>query len=436
MITRFSNLQQITVRPTSAIFKYAEQPYDAVTVGGRLGVDAVLEGTVQQDGDRVRVTVQMVRVSDGKTIWVEKLDEQMTNIFTLQDSISDQAAHALNLWLTKNEKEQFTRRYTEDCEAYQDYVRGVFFWNKRTEEGLTRSIEYFKQAIEKDPQYALAWAGLADAYAVNGYVGYKFMSQEESYQKAQEAAARAIEIDQTMADAYVVLSIVKAYYEGSFPAAEEEIKKAIALHPKNATAHHRYAIYLRDQGKLDEALKESLYARQLDPLSSTIGSNLAYIYYLQRDYEQAEKHCRRVLETEPNYHQTIVALGMIYQQQKKFQDAITLLEQIRPENKGKGAAYVAVLETLGTAYARAGFRQNAEKIILELNTVPRDKAYITFYQALIYASLDQPDKAFTLLEAGYTSWDYPPLILAFDPRFDSLRSDDRYTKLLKSKTRG
>lgn len=429
MIARFSALQQISVRPTSAIFKYAEKSYDPATVGRELSVDAVLEGTIQQVGDRVRVTVQLTSVPDGRSLWAEKFDEKFTNVFALQDSISDQATRALKLKMTTDEKRQITRHYTDDFEAYQAYTRGVFFWNKRTEDGLARGIEYFKQAIEKDPDYALAWAGMADAYAVSAYLDYKILPAEDAYQKARDAAIKANELDQTIAEAHNALSIVKAYSDGDFPGAEEEARKAIALQPNNATAHQRYAIYLRDQARLDESLKEVRRAEELDPLSPTIGSNLAYIYYLRRDYERAERQCRKVLEVEPGYFQTLLALGMTYHQQQKFQDAIALLEKVRNQTRGKNGVYLSALEALGTAYARAGFRQKAEEVISELKKLPEKKDYIAFYQALVYVGLGEIDRALTLLEANSEGWDSLPVALMLDPRYDSVRADKRFEKL-------
>ena len=431
MIAKFSALQQISVRPTSAIFKYAEKSYDPATVGRELGVEAVLEGTVQHVGDRVRVTVQLTSVPDGRSLWAEKFDEKFTNVFALQDSISDQATRALKLRMTTNEKRQLTRHYTEDFEAYQAYARGIFFWNKRTEDGLTRGIEYFKQAIEKDPEYALAWAGMADAYAVSAYLDYNILPAEDAYQKAHDAAIKATELDQTIAEAHNALSIVKAYRDSDFPGAEEEVRKAIALQPNNATAHQRYAIYLRDQARLDESLKEVQHAEELDPLSPTIGTNLAYIYYLQRDYERAERQCRKVLELEPDCFQTLLVLGMTYQQQQKFQDAIALMEKARRQVQGKSGIYFTTLEVLGNAYAKAGLRQKAEEIISELKMFPEKKDDTAVCQALVYSGLGETDRALTLLEASAENWDSLPTVLMLDPRYDNVRADYRFEKLTK-----
>jgi len=433
MISRFSGVRQVTVRPTSAIFRYAGQSYDPSEVGRELDVDAVLEGTVQRVGDRVRVTVQLIDVQNGQPLWSDRFDEKFTGVFAVQDAISEQVAQALKLKLTADERRHLARRPTENPEAYQAYARGLFFWNKRTEDGLSRSIEYFNEAIAKDPHYALAWAGMADAYAVTGYLRYKFMPAGAAYRKAEEAAMNALEIDRAMAEAHTALSVVRAYRDSDLPGAEKEIKKALALKENSATAHQRYSIYLRDQGRLNEALVEIQRASELDPLSLTIGSNLAYIHYLRRDYDRAANCAQKVLETEPDYFQSLIALGPTLQQQRKYKEAISLLEKVKEQQKGKAGVYYNALEALGHAYAVAGQRAAAERVIAELKACPEDKDETTYRQALIRAGLGELDKAFALLETNSESWTLPPVGLSLDPRFDNLRADPRYEALMKKK---
>jgi DNA-binding winged helix-turn-helix (wHTH) protein/TolB-like protein/Flp pilus assembly protein TadD len=433
MISRFSGIRQVTARPTSAIFRYAGQSYDPSEVGRELNVDAVLEGTVQRVGDRVRVTVQLIDVQSGQPLWSDRFDEKFTGVFAVQDAISEQVAQALEWKLTTDERKHLTWRPTENPEAYQAYARGLFFWNKRTEDGLSRSIEYFNEAIAKDPHYALAWAGLADAYAVTAYLRYKFTPANDAYRKAEEAATKALEIDQTMAEAYTALSVVRAYRDSDLPGAEKEIKKAITLKENSATAHQRYSIYLRDQGRLSEALGEIQRAHELDPVSLTIGSNLAFIHYLRRDYDQAASCARKVLETEPDYFQSLVVLGPTLQQQQKSREAIALLEKVREQQKGKASVYYNALEALGHAYAVAGQRAAAERVIAELKACPEDKDDTTYRRALIRAGLGELDKAFALLEANSGDWTLPPVGLTLDPRFDNLRADPRYEALMRKR---
>ncbi|MEP7270624.1 MAG: winged helix-turn-helix domain-containing protein [Acidobacteriota bacterium] len=436
IIAKFSNLTQVSVRPTSAIYKFAGSAYVLSKVGEELRVDAILEGTVQRIDDRVRVTVQLIDVRSEQPLWAERFDEKFTNVFALQDAVSEQVARALSLRLTSDERKLLARRYTNNSEAYQAYTRGLFFWNKRTEDGLTRSIEYFKEAIEKDPNYAQAWAGLADTYAIIGYLGYKVLPNKEAFEKTLEAANRSLEIDPTMAEAHIALSVVKAYRDNDLHGAEEEAKKAISLKANFATAHHRYSIYLRDQGRLNEALLEIQLAHELDPLSLTIGSNLAYILYLQRSYDEAAEHCQKVLETESDFFQSLIALGMTWQQKLKYKEAIALLEKVREQSRGRAGVYYNALETLGHAYAVSGRREAARKIISELNAFPEDKDDTIYHQALVYAGLGETNKAFELLEENAKTWSLPPVTLRLDPRFDNLRADARYGKLMKKKFGG
>ncbi|HKG22984.1 MAG TPA: winged helix-turn-helix domain-containing protein [Blastocatellia bacterium] len=431
MITKFSSLRQISVRPTSSIFKYAGAAYDPSAAGRELGVDAVLEGTVQRVSDRVRVTVQLINVKDGEPLWAERFDEKFTSVFAVQDSISEQVAQALELKLNSDERKQLVKRYTENPEAYQAYVRGVFFWNKRTEDGLSRGIEYFKQAIEKDPAYALAYAGLADSYALIAYLEYGLLPPREAYELARSAALKALELDDSIAEAHSALALVKAYRDGDRPGAEQSNRRAIALKASHPTAHHRYSIYLRDQGRLDEALEEIERAHELDPLSPVIGSNLAYILYLRRDYDKAAEACRKVLETEPEYFQSLIALGMIYEQKRMYGESIALLGRVREQTEGRGGVYYYALEALAHAQASAGNRDEAQRLLSEMTRVSVEKKdNVEFNKAMILAGLGEVNKAFELLERDAGNWISPPPTLAMDPRFDNLRVDSRYQKLM------
>jgi DNA-binding winged helix-turn-helix (wHTH) protein/tetratricopeptide (TPR) repeat protein len=349
-------------------------------------------------------------------------------VFSSRDAISEKAPRASKLKLTGGER----RRHTESPEAYQDYARGLFFWGKRTEDGLTRSVAYFKHAVEKDSRYALAWAGLADAYAVSAYLGYKALPErpeQDAYQQAQAAALKALELDDTLAEAHSALSVVKAYRDYDLRGAEAEARRAVALQPDSATAHQRLSIYLRDQGRLEEALAAIRRAQELDPLSLNIGSNLAYIHYLRRDYESVIAECGKVLETEPDYFQTLISLGMTYEQQQKHGEAIAALGKARERTRGQTGVYLSTLETLGHAYAAAGRLTEAAQILDELSSLPAQPGDREYYSALIRAGLGETDQAFALLEQSSKSWRTPPVALMLDPRFERLRADARYQHL-------
>ncbi len=330
-------------------------------------------------------------------------------------------------------KPQVEQSRTDNAEAYQDYARGRFFWGKRTEEGMTRSITCFKQALEKDARYALAWAGLADAYAVSAYLGYQVLPEQEAYQQAQSAALRALELDNTLAEAHSALSVVKAYRDYDLRGAEAAARQAVALQTNNATAHQRHSIFLRDQGRLEEALTAVKRAQEIDPLSPAIGSNLAYILYLRRDYESVVAQCGKVLETEPDYFQTLLVLGMTYERQNKHDEAIAVLGRAREQRRGRNGVYLNTLEALGHAYAAAGRRAEAEQILVELSTIPAPPGDKEYYSALIRSGLSVNEQVFALLETSSKSWQTTPVALTLDPRFDELRSDARYKSLFKTK---
>src|SRR5207237_397156 len=265
------------------VLKYADAGQDSVKVGQELGVDCVLDGSIQRQGERLRITVRLVRTSDGQPIWAEQFDEQATDVFKLQDSISEKVTSALALKLSTAEQKLLTKRYTDNPEAQQLYIKGRYFWNKRTAEGLQKSIEYFQQAVDLDPHYALAYTGLADAYLQ--LPAYSQTASMEVYPKAKAAAARALELDDALAEAHNSAAGVLSYFEWNWAAAEAEYRRAIALNPNYASAHHRLGVQLAAQGRADEALRELQRAQQLDPLYLIINSLMGLTYFNERIYD-------------------------------------------------------------------------------------------------------------------------------------------------------
>lgn len=427
MITKLSSLKQIAVRPTSAIYKYADHGYDLATVGRELGVDAILEGTVQRAGDRVRVNVQLINASDGQPVWAERFNEQYTSVFAVQDSISEQVAHALRLKVTSESRSQLAKRYTENPEAYQAYTRALYFWNQRTEEGLNRSIKYFKEAIDKDPNYALAYAGLADCYSLIAYYGYKSLTTEAAYQKASLAAMKALEMDDSIAEAHTALALVKTYMGDDRPAAEREHKQSIALNPSYATGHQRYALFLLEESRLDEAYEEIKRAQELDPLLAVINSNLGAILYMKRDYDRAAEFCRKALEVAPQLPAANYFLGLIYTQKGMYSEAIALLERARETDQNKQT----FSDALAYAYVMAGRAGGAQQMIVELKGSSQKNTTADFSLGLIYAALGDMNRAFAHFERQDREWRRLLFGLRLDPRLDRLRADSRYADLLK-----
>ncbi|MBA3715641.1 MAG: winged helix-turn-helix domain-containing protein [Pyrinomonadaceae bacterium] len=429
-ITKLSTLNQFAIRPTSAIFKYTDQSYDPLTAGIELGVEAVLSGTVQRSGDSVRVTVQLINVADGRSLWAERFDERFTGIFAVQDAISEQVAQALKLKLTSEEKKQLAKRYTDSVEAYQAYVRGIYFWNKRTEEGLRRGIEYFEQATRLDPNYALAYAGLADSYALVGVYHYTGIAPPaEAFQKAKAAAAKSLQLDDKIAEAHVALALIKADQEWDMAGAESEYKQALILNPKSATAHHRYSQFLIHRGRLDEASVESKRALELDPLAPVINGNHAMVLYFLRRYDEAAEYSRKALEVEPDNPRMFFILGRAMVQKGMYDEAAALFRRCRELEKDEPVA--AVLLSLAHVYALAGRREEARRVLSEVDKLNIPEGEGLLDKALVYDALGERDRALRVLEEQAPRWTSEPMDLKFDPRYENLRSDPRCEELLK-----
>jgi DNA-binding winged helix-turn-helix (wHTH) protein/TolB-like protein len=429
VITRLSHLRQIAVRPTSAVIGYAGKQQDTMLVGRTLGVDAVLEGTVQSAGERVRVTVQLISMNDGSPVWAQSFDERYTDIFVLQDSVSEQVARALLPELSGEEQSRVRRHDTENVEAYQAYLRGRHFWNKRNEEGLRKSIDYFQNAIDLDAAYAQAHAGLADAY--NVLAGYHFgeLAPDEYFRRARAAATRALEINDSLAEAHASLALTNTYYERDAAVAEREYRRAIELNPSYATAHHWYSDFLAMSGRAGEALREAQQANELDPLSAIIATTLAERLYFARRYSEAIVQLHKTLEVERDFIPALHLLGLCYEQTGKYREAVTVLQRARDLSGGK---FNNVLAALGHAYASAGRRGEARQILGLLMSAEYCMPYDV---ALLFASLGEKEEALRWLkkarEKDKDGLDTINLIRS-DPRLDGLRSNAEFQNLLRA----
>jgi DNA-binding winged helix-turn-helix (wHTH) protein/tetratricopeptide (TPR) repeat protein len=421
LITRLSNVQQVIVRPTSAVRKF-QDVLDPIAAGQELRVESVLDGSIRRSGQRIRVTVQMVSMANGASLWADKFDEQFTDIFEVEDSISEQVTKALMLRLTPEEKELLVKRHTEDNEAYQAYLRGRYFWNKRKPDDFKRAIECFQKAIEIDPDYALAYGGLADCYMTARV--YSLLPQKESLIKGAEAALKAVQLDNTLAAAHVSLANQR-FYLWNWSDAEREYKVAIALNPNYAEAHQWYSFFLRSMGRFDAALAEIRRALELDSLSLTIKLSLGITYYFAHQYDRAIEHLFAVLDLEPNYEIVHFFLGMAYVQKKMYDEAIT---------EYKKAIKVVELDVqayIGHAYAMSGRKAEAHQVLDELLERLQQRYVEPFFIALIYTALDEKDQAFAWLEKGYEEHLSTMGVLKIDPMFDSLRDDSRFESLLQ-----
>lgn len=424
LITKLSNIRHITVRPTSAVLKYTDSEQDPIAAGRELGVGSLLYGSVQRSDNRIRVTVQLVGVSDGTPLWADKFDEPFTSIFTVQDLISARVAQALLLKLTSDEQGRLVKRYTENTDAYQLYLKGRYFLYRMTADGFKKAIEHFNQAIAIDPNYALAHNGLAEAYYNMADVQ---LPPNEVMPKAKTAAIKALEIDDTLAEAHVTLACVKAFYDWDWQNAEIEFKRAIQINDELAAAHDFYGWYLASLGRRDEGIAELRRAQQLDPLSSVITTDLGVAFYLARQYDEAIEEYRKAIELDPNYWPAHNFLAWVYVQKSEVSQAVAELSQARQLDDTP-----VVLADLGHLYAVSGKRAEAKHILDKLLGQSKRRYVPSYHIAMVYVGLGEKDLAFEWLEKAYgervlglSYW------VKVEPRLDSLRSDQRFQRLLQ-----
>jgi DNA-binding winged helix-turn-helix (wHTH) protein/Flp pilus assembly protein TadD len=422
LITKLTTLRQIKVRPTSAVREYT-RARDITVAGRKLKVDALLDGSIQRARQRIRVTAQLVDTRDGATLWAENFDAKLVDIFSLEDSLSDQVVRALSLKLTGEERKHLVKRHTESAEAYQAYLKGRYFWNKRTAEGFKRGVEYFEHAIGLDPNYALAYTGLADCYQLLS--GYFALPSREANPKAKAALLKTLQLDDTLAEAHASLAHLRAR-EWNWPEAENEFKRAIELNRNYVTAHHWYSTYLRMLGRFGEAWAEIKIAEELDPVSLSINTSVGTLLYLIGQYDQALEQLWATVELDPLYPYGHFNLGLAYEAKGMYDEAI---KQYRKTQTllGEGPEVTAYL---GHVYALSGRRGEAQKMLDQLKRLSDQGYELRYYIALIYVALGDKDQAFARLEEAYNERDEMLGLLKVDPMLDSLRADPRFMSLL------
>jgi DNA-binding winged helix-turn-helix (wHTH) protein/Tfp pilus assembly protein PilF len=429
-IIKLSGLRQLIVLPTSTVIRYTGRRNNTLTLGRKLNVDAILDGTVQHADDRVRVTVQLICLESGKTIWSGKFDEHFTDIFAVQDSISEQVAGALALRITGAERKRLRKRHTENTEAYQMYLMGLFFWKKRTKDGLIKAVAYFQQAIKEDPSYALAYALLADSYFWIAYSEVDTATRKERFEQSRSNALKALELDPFVAEAHAVLGTVKVKHDRDPAGAEKSFERAIALNPNCAMAHARYTLFLAAMGRLNESLQKVRRAQELDPVSPDANASLANVLYLARNYDEAIRYCERALALEPNFLDALVLLGLSYEQKGMLPEAIDQFRKAKDAN----AESTEPLELLAHTCAISGQKDEARALLTELQSSRKPNSLHPYHVALIYAALNQKDQAFEWLAKPYANWTERLRMLRFDPRMDCLKADSRFAAIVQRST--
>jgi len=425
LIAKLSTSREMVVPSLASTRKYADQQQDSVATGRALRVNSVLEGNLQKAGDRIRVTARLISVPDGRSIWSGTFDEKFTDVFQVEDAIAEKVAAALQLRLSEEEQQRLTKRYTQNAEAYQLYLRGRFYWNKYTVEGFKKSIDYFKQATEKDPTYALAYSGLADAYSLLGE--YAAESAKNTFPLARAHAEKALQLDENLSEAHLSLGIVKLFYDWDLPAAERELRRAKELDPRDAQVYHFYGHYLELVKRFDEAIAETERGVELDPTILVINSELGYGYYMARKFEQAAAQHRKTLEMDPNFVFASYCLADDYIQMGNLPEALAELNRTRPISQD----WSWIVAGIGYVDAMLGKRAEALQIINEL-TIRSNREYIDpVFIAYIYIYLGDKDQAFAWMEKGVQERSGQILWLRIEPLFDPLRSDPRFDEMVR-----
>jgi serine/threonine protein kinase/cytochrome c-type biogenesis protein CcmH/NrfG len=425
IIMNLSKLQMLKVVARGSTMRYVKEGKTHKQAAIDLGVRYLLEGSVRRHGKDLRITAQLIDAMPDVYLWAETYRGTMEDIFEIQEKVAAEIVQALRLRLSPDEKQILKKRFTENSEAYQLYLQGRFFWNKRSEDGLKTAIRYFEKAIEKDPRYALAWAGIADSYSLLGEYGN--IPRKELYPKAEAAVNKALEIDNRLAEVHTSFASLLMLGKWDWVNSEKEFKIALELNPNYATAHHWYSQWFLSMGKLDESLRMISRAVELDPVSQAILKDKGLALYYNRQYDDTIEMARRTLELDPNYAAAHRLLSLAYQGKERFDEAIA-------ENRNWGTLTGNKVETtvaLAQLYAVSGQKEEAKKLV---EVVEKDKLMIDqVYRglALVYAALGENDIAFKWLEKSYQSHEESLLSLKVDPKADRLRSDLRFIALLK-----
>jgi eukaryotic-like serine/threonine-protein kinase len=424
LISSLSHLPKLRVMARTTVFRYKGQALDAQEVGRDLNVRTVLTGRVVLRGDALIIGTELVDVANGWRLWGEQYNRKLADVLAIQEEIGNEISEKLRLSLTRGERKQLSKRHTQNAAAYQDYLKGRYCWNKRTVEGLNKGIDYFNQAIEKDPGYALAYAGLADSYDLLPY--YSVMTPREAYPKAKAAAMKALEIDEGLAEAHTSLARALWAYDWDWAGSERENKRSLDLNPNYATGHHWYGWFLAVMGRNEEAVREAKRALEIDSLSLIINCHLGYTYYFGRRYDLGIDQLRKTIELDPRFPLAYLELGLCYEQLGKFQDAIAEFQralQLEENPQFSGS--------LIHAYGRSGRRLEAQRELEKLLEAAKTKFVSPYFLATAYAGLGDKDRAFEWLETAYRERVDWMAYLKVDPELDSLRSDPRYADLLR-----
>jgi TolB-like protein/DNA-binding winged helix-turn-helix (wHTH) protein/Tfp pilus assembly protein PilF len=416
---------RITSRTSSMEYKGTHKPLSEIA--RELNVDAVVEGTVQRSGGNVRITAELVQTSSDRALWAETYENQVGDILALQQQVANAIVRQIQIELTPQEQQALTATQSISPEAYEDYLKGKYYWNRRSEASLTKAINYFELATKDEPQYALAYAGLADCYGIIGAAIVGTVPAKDVAPKAEAAAIRAIELGPNLAESQTSMATVRLNYDWDWAGAERGFRRAIELNPAYATAYQRYSLYLIAMDRKDESIAEMQRAVSLEPLSVSMNFSLGWRLYMARRYDAAIQQLRTAIAMDPSLALAHMVLGQAYEQKGVFPQAAAELTQA-VELTHRSAPMIAALAHL---YAISGRQDRARELLKEL-TYPKQRQYVSpFYIALVYAGLNEQAKAVYWLDKAIDDRSNPCIFLRVDPEFDSLRKDPGFVTLLK-----
>ncbi len=428
LISTLSKVKEFKVIARTSVMQYKKTTKSVSEIGRELKVGNILESSVRKAGNRLRISVQLINSQSEENLWSQVYDREFKDIFAIQSDIAKSVAEAFQIQIISREKHQIEKKSTDNLEAYSLYLKGRYWWNKRNEEGLKKSIEFFEKAIELDPLYALSHAGIADAYIILG--NYGFLPPDVAYPKAELAAEQALKIDNSLAQAYTSLGCVNSIYFWDWPKAENQFKHAVELNPKYATAYHWHAInFLIPNGKFEEAIAEINRARELDPLSLIINTTVGLVYYYARDYDRAVEAYQKTLEIDPEFEKVYFFMGWALEQQKSTDKSIDALKKAVSLSGNS----TAMLSELASTYATLGKEDSAKKILNEIGSEFDNKdlpPYSMYSIAACYAAFGNQQEAIDWLNKAFENRLYRLIYLKVDPKFDSLRSNPEFKALL------
>ncbi len=426
LIAHLAKIRSLRIISRTTAMAYKDNRKPLPEIARNLNVDGVVEGTVLRAGNRVRITAELVQVSTDRQIWAESYESPVGDILTLQGQVASAIVNQISVQLTPDDQQRLASSPRPvNPEAYEDYLKGRYYWNKRSGQGISKAIEYFESATKKDPNYALGYAGLADCYSVVGSTIVGTMAPSEAGLKAKAAAQKALDIDGSLGEAETSLASVRFNYDWDWPAAASGFQRAVELNPSYATAYQRYSLYLIAMGRAQESVEQINLARQLDPLSLSINFSLGWRLYMARHYEQAIQQLRNTLEMDPNFALAHLVLGETFEQQGDYSQAIEHLQKatsISPNSP-------LMLAGLGHAYGVAKRAAEARVLLSQLMEQSKKQYVAPFYIALVYAGLGENDNAIQWLEKAYEDHSNGLVFIKVDPELDTLRLNPRFKEL-------